>query len=130
MKIVPTGLMISLLATTAATAHEHEHEGPSSTYAPETTARAEFELDERTRQGGRLTPFFSKYRPSVSVGGGARVQCWFYTEADGGHRPGTTGEIGMSCPVTLVAGQSFEAFERNRPIGRGVVLPPLVEASS
>lgn len=47
----------------------------------------------------------------------------FETGAEGGHRPGTTGEIGMTCPVAVREGQRFEAFERKRPVGSGVVLP-------
>lgn len=87
------------------------------------TVRAEFSLSERSREGGRLTAFFTSYRPDISFEGGEVVTCRFETDAEGGHRPGTTGEIGMTCPVAVSEGQQFEAFERKRPVGSGVVLP-------
>lgn len=97
-------------------------EPPVSQYGPGELAPAEFELDERTRAGGRLTPFFSKYSPDLSFESEGTVRCQFHTQADGGHMPGTTGPIELICPTTLSAGQTFTAYERRREIGRGVVL--------
>src|SRR3546814_11648190 len=53
------------------------------------------------------------------------MKCEFFTEQEGGHKPGTVGEIGMTCPATTSVGQAFTAYERRRLIGRGVILPPL-----
>lgn len=86
--------------------------------------RAEFSLSERTSEGGRLTPFFTSYRPNVSFENGASVVCRFVVNSEGGHKPGTTGEIGMTCPVPVNEGQRFKAYERKRLVGSGVVLPP------
>src|SRR3546814_4224090 len=58
-------------------------------------ARAEFTLDQRTDEGGRLTPFYTNYRPNIAFGGGQPMKCEFFTEQEGGHKPGTVGEIGM-----------------------------------
>jgi translation elongation factor EF-Tu-like GTPase len=93
------------------------------TYAPEELVPAEFSLSERTREGGRSTPFFTSYRPRISVDSEDRGVCRFVVETEGGHRPGTTGEIGMTCPFALSVGQEFQAYERTRPIGSGIVLP-------
>src|SRR3546814_6582221 len=83
-------------------------------------ARAEFTLDQRTDEGGRLTPFYTNYRPNIAFGGGQPMKCEFFTEQEGGHKPGTVGEIGMTCPATTSVGQAFTAYERKRLIGRGV----------
>lgn len=116
--------LIALLSGSAAIAQvDAGDELTLDHYASGDLARAEFSLDERTREGGRITPFFTSYRPQLSVGGADRVTCRFVTKEEGGHRPGTTGEIGMTCPIALTEGQMFEAFERERPIGKGVILP-------
>src|SRR3546814_4364101 len=65
------------------------------------------------------------YRPNIAFGGSKPMKCEFFTEQEGGHKPGTVGEIGMTCPVTISVGQAFTAYERKRLIGRGVILPPL-----
>lgn len=93
-------------------------------YAPGARVPALFALRERDREGGRTTPFFTHYRPNVSVEGGDPVLCVFHVERDGGHRPGETGEIFLVCPIALREGQRFEAFERRRPIGTGTISPP------
>lgn len=92
-------------------------------YAPGDLVRAEFSLSERTREGGRLTPFYTNYRPRISVDGGPEVSCRFVVETEGGHKPGTSGEIGMTCPIAITEGQNFIAHEGSRPIGTGVILP-------
>lgn len=113
---------LSALSLAAAPAVAQEPETPHR-YAPEELIRAEFSLSERTREGGRITPFFTSYRPFVSIEGGARVICRFVVDTQGGHKPGTTGPIGMTCPIAVTEGQRFLAYERQRPIGSGVVLP-------
>lgn len=93
-------------------------------YSAGQNIRAEFSLSERTSEGGRLTPFFTSYRPNVSFENGPTIVCRFVVNTEGGHKPGTTGEIGMTCPLPVTEGQRFMAFERKRPIGGGVVLSP------
>lgn len=119
----PMILAVSLV-TLAAPGFAQEPVDPAA-YAPSQAVRAEFTLEQRTREGGRLTPFYTNYRPDISFGGGPRVSCEFSTKQKGGHKPGTTGTIGMTCPVAVTAGQAFTAYENRRPIGTGVVLPPL-----
>ncbi len=113
---------VGALALLQSGAGHTEDRPPLARYEPGELAAAEFSLDQRTREGGRLTPFFSKYRADVTVDGGKQVNCQFHTKAERGHLPGTTGEIGLICPVPLAEGQVFEAYERRRLIGRGVVL--------
>ena len=122
MKILPIAL-VSLLAV--AVPGFAQEPGNPAVYAPGEMARAEFTLDQRTDEGGRLTPFYTNYRPNIAFGGGKPMKCEFFTEQEGGHKPGTVGEIGMTCPATTSVGQAFTAYERKRLIGRGVILPPL-----
>ena len=117
-------LALSTMLFLSTSVFAQEPSQPDS-YAVEELARAEFSLSERTREGGRSTPFYTSYRPQLSVGGGAETTCRFVVETEGGHKPGTTGEIGMTCPLALTEGQTFIAYERGRPIGNGVILPRL-----
>src|SRR3546814_2920717 len=49
--------------------------GNPAVYAPGEMARAEFTLDQRTDEGGRLTPFYTHYRPNFAFGGGKPMKC-------------------------------------------------------
>lgn len=91
-------------------------------YAAGSAVPVEFSLQERSRQGGRTTPFFRDYRPDIAFDGGARVTCVVSVPGGGGVEPGTTRQIDLTCPTVVQEGQRFEAFERRRPIGTGVVL--------
>lgn len=82
----------------------------------------EFELRERDREGGRLTPFFSHYSPSISQNPSKENSCEFHVPGKGGVRPGETRRIEMVCPFATREGASFEFFERGRPVGRAQVM--------
>jgi translation elongation factor EF-Tu-like GTPase len=90
-------------------------------YAAGASAPVEFSLRMRDREGGRLTPIFSHYRPDIALEGAARVSCTVTVPQDGGLKPGFTDTIRMTCPMPLTEGQRFEAFELGRPVGVGVV---------
>lgn len=120
---MPLRYSLMPLAALIATPLAAQQPDQPDTYAPQEVIRAEFSLDERSEKGGRTTPFFTSYRPSLSFEGGQQVICRFSVATSGGHQPGTTGQIGMTCPMAVKEGQVFTAYERKRLIGTGIVLP-------
>src|SRR3546814_7219361 len=109
MKILPIAL-VSLLAV--AVPGFAQEPGNPAVYAPGEMARAEFTLDQRTDEGGMLTPFYTNYRPNIAFGGGQPLKCEFLTEQEGGTKPGPVGELGLTCPATPSVGQDLLALER------------------
>src|SRR3546814_15976280 len=122
MKILPIAL-VSLLAV--AVPGFAQEPGNPAVYAPGEMARAEFTLDQRTDEGGRLTPFYTNYRPHIAFGGGQPVKCEFLPAQEGGHKPGTVGDSGMACPATTRVAQAFKALERTRLTRRRVIRNPI-----
>src|SRR3546814_5327635 len=102
---MPSIALVSLLA--AAVPGFAQEPGNPAVYAPSEMARAEFTLDQRTDEGGRLTPFYTNYRPNIAFGGSKPMKCESFTEQAAGPKSGTVGEIGMTCPVTLRVVQAF-----------------------
>ena len=96
---------------------------PPQSYAAGQPIPVEFNLQERTREGGRTTPIYGDYRPNVYFDGGSRVEC-VVAVPGGGVEPGTTRDITLTCPVAVHEGQGLSAFERDRPIGTGIVTAP------
>lgn len=92
-------------------------------YAAGQRVPIEFHLRKRDREGGRLTPFFTHYRPSIGSDRKA-AKCEFHVPGGGGVAPGETRRIEMICPFPTQMGASIEFFELNRPVGRAQVLPP------
>src|SRR3546814_3662253 len=87
---MPSIALVSLLA--AAVPGFAQEPGNPAVYAPSEMARAEFTLDQRTDEGGRLTPFYTNYRPNIAFGGSKPMQCEFFTEQEGGNKHGRTAE--------------------------------------
>ncbi|MFC4254649.1 hypothetical protein GRI97_04380 [Altererythrobacter xixiisoli] len=116
-------LALIVIASTpfiAAGALAQDAAGPAQ-YSPGQPIPAELALMERSPEGGRSTPIFDPYRPSIVFDDAEPVTCEFFTDINGGHRPGTTNPMRLVCPVAVREGQSFTAFERNRKVGTGVV---------
>ncbi|MFN4295352.1 MAG: hypothetical protein ACK4FB_00795 [Brevundimonas sp.] len=116
-------LMVGLLAASPVMAQPgaaDRHHYPAGQ-----AATVDFSLQERSPRGGRTTSIYRTYRPNVSFDGGPRVECVVAVPGGGGVAPGTTRRITLTCPVPLREGQTFEAFERDRPVGTGVVTAPL-----
>src|SRR3546814_20868287 len=96
MKILPIAL-VSLLAV--AVPGFAQEPGNPAVYAPGEMARAEFTLDQRTDEGGRLTPFYTNYRPHIAFGGGKTMKCELFTEQEVGPKQGPVGATGLTCPA-------------------------------
>lgn len=82
----------------------------------------EFSLRTRDREGGRITPFYTNYRATISRDRNSKERCEFFVPGTGGVKPGETRRIEMVCSFSASVGRSIEFFENGRPIGHAVVL--------
>ncbi|GEM_PF-4876950 len=118
--LAPPLLAVSLLSVSSLASAQATTDAEA--YAPGRPIHAELTLMERSREGGRHTPIFDHYRPTIAFDGAEPVVCEFFTDISGGHKPGTTGPVRLVCPVEASVGQNFTAHELGRKVGSGVVL--------
>lgn len=121
MNRILASLTMAGMPLLAASAAAQTAPGPQH-YAPGQPIQVELALMERSPEGGRSTPIFDHYRPTIAFEGGDPVRCEFFTEVSGGHKPGTTQPARLVCPADVREGQSFTAHELGRKVGSGVVV--------